>query len=249
MRNIPRRLPPVSTAVLTALAATAALATTSPAAQAAACLPSGTSASIQAALDATNSAVLCPGTTFTIDRPIQMRVAGQQLRTEGTPGSVRRAKLNVAAGLSQAIDASGTSRIVISNIEIDGGFRLGDPRPADRTALISAGGGTATDQEFSHNVLRNPRGWSALHLLEGTMAADRTPGCQRAVVTRNTIGPAGTDTGMWADGISLACGNSTVTYNSITDTTDGGIVAFGAKGSRIAHNTITQEGRALDLCR
>ncbi len=72
MRNIPRRLPPVSTAVLTALAATAALATTSPAAQAAACLPSGTSASIQAALDATNSAVLCPGATFTIDRPIQM---------------------------------------------------------------------------------------------------------------------------------------------------------------------------------
>lgn len=41
-----------------------------------------------------------------------------------------------------------------------------------------------------------------------------------------------------ADGISLACANSIVTNNVITDATDGGIVIFAAQGSQITNNKI-----------
>lgn len=69
------------------------------------------------------------------------------------------------------------------------------------------------------------------------------------VVEHNTIGPSGSqpydlsfrkrdvNLGGWADGISHACANSVVRYNSVIDATDGGIVIFGATGSTISGNT------------
>ena len=51
--------------------------------------------------------------------------------------------------------------------------------------------------------------------------------------------------GQWADGISLACKDSTVTGNVITDATDGGIVIFGATGSTVSGNTIQVYNRQL----
>ena len=44
-------------------------------------------------------------------------------------------------------------------------------------------------------------------------------------------------------GISHACSNSVVRYNSVVDTTDGGIVIFGATGSTVSSNTITAVSR------
>nr|WP_269810936.1 right-handed parallel beta-helix repeat-containing protein [Kineosporia rhizophila] len=70
------------------------------------------------------------------------------------------------------------------------------------------------------------------------------PGCQGASVTGNQIGPSGTPDG-WADGISLACGTSTVKNNTITDATDGAIVVFGAPGSTVSNNTIIAQNRTL----
>lgn len=43
--------------------------------------------------------------------------------------------------------------------------------------------------------------------------------------------------GEWADGISMACQNSTVTGNTVTDATDGGIVIFQAPGTLVQGNT------------
>lgn len=83
------------------------------------------------------------------------------------------------------------------------------------------------------------------------------------VVKNNQIGPSGyapnngvqfkkrqtTDwsanvgPGEWADGISMACGASTVTGNTVTDCTDGGIVVFGALGSTISGNTVIARNR------
>ncbi len=214
-------------------------------ASAAGCLSSGTSADIQAALDGPEGiARLCPGATFDVQQTIRMTRPGQQIFTEGTPGQVERAKLSLAnVTFSSAITASGTSDVLISNIEVDGGHRLGDPNSTDRAALISLGGMRATGQTATYNKLANPRGWTALHISEGYMTG-QTPGCQNATVTHNVIGPAGTPTGV-ADGISLACGTSTVTDNIITDATDGAIVVFGAKGSRVANNTIIADTREL----
>jgi hypothetical protein len=101
-----------------------------------------------------------------------------------------------------------------------------------------------------------------MHIIEGGGNS-----CSGAIVTNNDIGPSGNaptgadqfnkrnmhsrkraaeyTPGQWADGISLACRDSVVTGNSIVDATDGAVVVFGAPGSKISGNTITQESRTL----
>lgn len=44
-----------------------------------------------------------------------------------------------------------------------------------------------------------------------------------------------------ADGISLSCADATIRGNTVTDTTDGGIVIFGSPGSLIRGNTIVSK--------
>ena len=71
--------------------------------------------------------------------------------------------------------------------------------------------------------------------------------CSGAVVQNSQFGPAGQEGSddSIADGISLACTNSTVQNNTVTDVTDGGIVVFGAPGSTIKGNTICAKTRSL----
>ena len=92
------------------------------------------------------------------------------------------------------------------------------------------------------------RSWSTLHFIEGAVT-DNTPQCQSGKILNNQIGPAGTATpsatGVWADGISLACGNTLVQGNTVTDATDGAIVVFGAPGSTIQNNTIIAKNQLL----
>jgi hypothetical protein len=108
--------------------------------------------------------------------------------------------------------------------------------------LIYAGG-YSDGQIIRENRIMRTRSWSSLHLIEGN-----GPGqpCTGALVEDNEIGPAGSSDDMqWADGISLACTNSIVRHNAITDATDGAIVVFGAVGSLIERNTIRAETRTL----
>lgn len=55
----------------------------------------------------------------------------------------------------------------------------------------------------------------------------------------NQIGPCGRSTpGRIGDGIMLACTNSLVEGNTITDATDGGIVIFSSPHSTVQNNHI-----------
>jgi len=83
-----------------------------------------------------------------------------------------------------------------------------------------------------------------MHIAEGSIT-DGVPGCQGATIKSNQIGPSGMPDGQWADGISLACGGSVVSNNTITDATDGAIVIFGAPGSQVTNNRITANTRVL----
>ncbi|HEY0797893.1 MAG TPA: right-handed parallel beta-helix repeat-containing protein, partial [Candidatus Baltobacteraceae bacterium] len=85
---------------------------------------------------------------------------------------------------------------------------------------------------------------STIHIVEGAVT-NNVPQCQHAIISNNTVGPAGTPDGHWADGISLSCGNSTVSGNQITDATDGAIVVFGAPGSLIENNMVIASTRNL----
>ena len=85
-----------------------------------------------------------------------------------------------------------------------------------------------------------------LHMREGTVV-NGVPSCQNGRIVNNLILSAGTNvpSGTWADGISLACGNTLVQGNTIIDATDGAIVIFGAPGSTIQNNTIISQSRVM----
>lgn len=209
------------------------------AAKAATCIASGDTAGITAALSGQGAtAVLCQNATFDLTAPITFTAPDQQIYTEGLPTGSSRATLVVTGpSQSEAIDGDNESGIAIENIQVNGN-RPALGRIAGGSALMEIGG-NASGQTVQYVNAYETRGWSTLHIIEGTVT-DNVPACQTATIQDNTISDAGTDTsGDWADGISLSCGDSKVEYNTVTNATDGGIVVFGAPGSTISHNTIT----------
>ena len=206
------------------------------------CLASGTEQTINAVLVAAGSeAVLCPGAVFLLHAPVAFTAPNQRLYTQGLPTGGARAVLRVDSSTQTTAITGSQSGIDIESIEVDGA------RPAlgrvDGGGLIEIGG-NASGQVVKNVWSHDPRGWSALHLIEGGVTGG-VPACQKATVTDNQIGPSGMPGGEWADGISLACGNSIVSNNTITDATDGGIVIFGAPGSVVSDNTIVANTRVL----
>jgi parallel beta-helix repeat protein len=213
-------------------------------ARAAACIPSGSAAGINAALTGSGAtAVLCPGAVFTLTDPVTFTAPNQVIETQGLPTDGTRANLKVGGSLTTAINGNGQPGVTVENIQIDGG------RPAlgrlDGGALMEMGA-AGTGQTVQNVYAHDTRSWSTLHFIEGAVT-NSTPACQGAKILNNTIGPAGTATpsGTWADGISLACGTSTVQGNTVQDATDGGIVIFGAPGSSVKNNTIVARTQTL----
>lgn len=204
-----------------------------------ACIPSGDQHDINGRLNRTGDvAVLCPGAIFALTAPVEFSRDGQQVYTEGLPTDDQRAVLRVTS-LSQttAVSMSHRSDAVLSNIIVDGNRAMLGPLGGD--ALIQAGD-SASRQIIREVKAFGTRSWSTLHLFEGG-----SPRCTGALVENNDFGPAGQPDGSWADGISLACTNSVVRNNTITDATDGAIVIFGAPGSLIEGNVIRAESRTL----
>ncbi len=208
------------------------------------CIPLGSEADINAALvGAGAEAILCPQAIFTLSNPVIFTAPDQRLYTQAFPTDETRALLRIGGGtLTKAIDGNSQSGIAIQNIQIDGnrselGYQSGD-------ALIEIGH-SASNQTVQNIFAYGTRSWSILHLFEGRVTDD-IPECRNETITDNAIGPAGTpEGGRWADGISLACGSSTVMNNVITDATDGAIVVFGAPGSLIANNVIIASTQTL----
>ena len=213
------------------------------------CIASGTDADINAALVGTGAqAVLCPGAVFSLANSVTFTAPNQQIYTQGLPTDSTRAILRVTgSSLTTAISGNNQSGVTVENIQVDGN------RPAlgilSGGALLEMGGG-GTGQTVQNITAHDPRGWSAMHFIEGVVT-NSVPQCQNAKILNNTVGPSGTATpdhqgnSTWADGISLACGNSTVQGNTIQDATDGGIVVFGAPGSTIQNNTIIARNQLL----
>jgi len=173
---------------------------------------------------------------------VRFTAPDQRLYTQGFPTDETRALLRIGGGtLTKGIDGNNQSGIAIQNIQVDGnrselGYQSGE-------ALIEIGH-AGSNQTVQNIFAYGTRSWSILHIFEGRVIDD-IPECQNATITDNTIGPAGTPDGRWADGISLACGHSTVMNNVITDATDGAIVVFGAPGSMIANNIIIAATQTL----
>jgi len=206
------------------------------------CIESGDQKTINAALrNEGDVAVLCQGAVFELTGSVIFSAAGQQIYTAGFPTDDRRATLRIAyPTLATAVIMRDFDNAVLSHVIVDGnrpelGYRSGD-------ALVYAGG-SSSGQTIRFTKITEPRSWSALHLIQGHPSPN--PPCTNALVENNEIGPAGSSNETWADGISLACTNTTVRDNLIVDATDGGIVIFGAPGSIIEGNTIRAETRTL----
>ncbi|KAI5474303.1 hypothetical protein MNV49_003642 [Pseudohyphozyma bogoriensis] len=199
---------------------------------------------------------LCPGAQISLNQTIQLFYANQELSTQGYPTDDTRALLTVASSaMSVAIYGScgNCDNIVIRNIQVNGN-RPGLGYLSTGSALLELGGDN-TGQTVQECHLYEPRGWSALHGIEGTNLY-----CSGMQILNNQVGPSGNSPnngaqfkrdstvyppGQWADGISMACKGSTVTGNTVTDATDGGIVIFGAPGTLVQGNTIIAETRHL----
>lgn len=161
----------------------------------------------------------------------------QEIHTEGFPIDGSRALLRVDhKDVVTAISAGNKSRVKLRNVIIDGnrpGLGIGEG------GLIEWGG-NGSKQLVEQVKAYEPRGWSVLVLGHGDDLR-----CDGSIARNNELGPAGRAEYIIADGISLACRNSTVTDNTIIDATDGGIVIFQAPGSLVANNMIVAEERVM----
>ncbi|MFQ5343610.1 MAG: right-handed parallel beta-helix repeat-containing protein [Anaerolineae bacterium] len=215
----------------------AALGSTCPAQS---CIPSGDQNSINNALtDVGSAAILCQNAVFELTGPVVFTHDKQAVYTEGFPTGSSRALLRVVdQSVTVAVNLEDRSDAVLSHVIVDGNRpHLG---PADGGEALIQAGGAVSGQVIEWVKAYEPTWWSILHVFEG-------PGlsCSGVQIRHNDFGPAGQPDGTWADGISLACRNSVVTDNTITDATDGAIVIFGAPGSLIENNTIRAETRVL----
>jgi hypothetical protein len=129
---------------------------------AASCIPSGTDASIQAALSGPGTvADLCPGAVFSLNNTIDFTAPGQVIETEGLPADSARATLEVTGGdVSTAILGDNVPDVTVQNIQVDGEPQELGQIP-DGRALPELGG-SGSDTTVQDNVLEDPRGWSAL---------------------------------------------------------------------------------------
>jgi len=203
-----------------------------------ACLPGGTEKDVNAALRLVAAKViLCKNAVFLVTGPIVLAADAQELSTEGDGDAGLFAIIKSIGPSESTAIFSRASNIHLHHLRVDGQRRvLG--RLDGGQALIELGG-DVTDVRVDHIVAADPRGWSTLHVFEGSKL------CRSAKLTFNRIGPAGSPDGHWADGISFACRDGIIANNTIRDTTDGGIVVFGSPGTLVENNTIETRNTVL----
>lgn len=195
---------------------------------------------------------LCPDSKHRISGTIIFTAADQELATSGYPTGSRRATISIENDrVATAIrgDCRRCARISIKNVIVDGGRdRLGRIQDHNNApGLIVIGGNEG--QTISHCWVKEPRGFTAIHVREGDKLQ-----CRLAVIEGNEIGPVGEEYNPiedgpdpessplgrpLADGISIACQDSTVRDNNIYDCTDAGIVVYCSPGTRVTGNTVS----------
>lgn len=239
-------MPPLTPSLLLLLSAFAHLSLSAPASSTSSaafpCISSGDQTAINARFSdngAGHVVQLCRGAVITATDTVRLTADEQELSTEGYPTGDDRGVIRLAAGTSAntTVFAKFLDGVRLRNIIVDGnrestGYTGGD-------ANIDIGGPT-NGQVVDHVASRNPRGWSCLAVgFGGQSDADADPPCRNTTLTNNDIGPCGTEGTEYADGISFQCTDSTISDNSVIGSTDGGIVIFGAPGTKVLRNTIT----------
>lgn len=195
---------------------------------------------LQSVLDRGLDLVLCRGQTYSLHSYIEYRAPGQSVYTLGHPESeAEQAKLvwGTPESGNTIIASLNIPNVSLHHVTIDGrrrDFGFDDTPNPPYGGLIEMLGAEGIYVGFNH--IRDPRYWTCLVVSDG---------CSNALIANNIIGPCGQAGGSWADGISYGCVNGEVAHNEITDATDGGIVIFGATGSKIHDNTVIANERIL----
>jgi parallel beta-helix repeat protein len=176
---------------------------------------------------------LCPNTQYPVTASINFAFPNQEISTQGYPTDDSRA-LIIVNGTGQTTAVDGTCAkcdgVKLRNVQINGSRNGGSP-------IIGGGnvemGGSNSNQLVEYVKSYNPRGWTCLHIAEGSLS------CNNVTVQNNDVGPCGTDDfQQWADGLSISCQNAIVRNNMVKNPTDGGIVVFGSPGTQVYNNTI-----------
>jgi hypothetical protein len=128
----------------------------------------------------------------------------------------------------------GQQNIFLRNIRVDGGGS--NCTSCGGAGLIWLGGKNVSGYYIDHIKAYHAYTWTHLVIEKGGL-----PSCTSATITNNEIGPGNQLYAGTTDGISLQCSNSEVAYNNIHDVTDGGIVIFGAPGSTVHDNQISNQ--------
>lgn len=201
---------------------------------------------------------LCPGKVYRLSGSIIFTAADQELATAGYPTDSSRAVLRAQGHAITAIqgDCRRCKGVSIRSVVVDGNRKkLGRSRPdEDSTGLVVLGGNEG--QTIRDTVLKDPRGYTALHVREGDKLQ-----CKGASILNNVIGPVGEEYDEEKDGedpeqsplgrplasgLSLACRDSIVRDNTFVDNTESAITIFCSPGSTIENNRIsTQSATAI----
>ncbi|WVQ83556.1 hypothetical protein IAT38_005697 [Cryptococcus sp. DSM 104549] len=195
--------------------------------------------------------LLCPNRLYRLSGSIIFTAADQELATYGYPTGSERAVLRVEGkDTATAIqgDCRRCARVSVRNIVVDGNRKkLGRMRDSElATGLVVLGGNEG--QSVRNSWLRNPRGFTAVHIREGDKLS-----CTGALVEKNEIGPVGEEYDPerdgddpeasplgrpLADGVSIACRDSFVRDNTFYDNTDAAIVVYCSPGTLVHANHI-----------
>jgi hypothetical protein len=198
------------------------------------CLPTGTGAQLQAAIDARKTVLLCQRADIVLSERLVLR-QGLTLMTAGHPKDpTLMATIRLGPDFpkaSGAVRGSG-SDIRLEAVRFDGNRRvLG---PTDGQALVELGPGDGYAVEGC--AFTDAGGWTHLHLIEP---------CDRAHVADNLVesivesaARPHDNSGHWTDGLSIACSHSVIERNHVNDISAVGIVYFGGAGTIIRDNVI-----------
>jgi parallel beta-helix repeat protein len=196
---------------------------------------------------------LCPSKIYRLSGPIIFTAAEQEITTFGQPTDNTRAVLRVQGNGETAVqgDCRRCKGVKIRNLIIDG-YRpkLGRSKPTELAGPLVVLGGNE-GQVVQDCILRNPRGFTAIHVREGDKLE-----CKGASIIGNTIGPVGEEYDPkkdgedpelsplgkpLADGLSVACRDSHVKDNIFFDNTAASIVLYCSPGTIVENNTITSD--------
>ncbi|WWD16778.1 hypothetical protein CI109_101210 [Kwoniella shandongensis] len=195
--------------------------------------------------------LLCPNKLYRLSGSIIFTAADQELATYGYPTGSERAVLRVEGKhIATAIqgDCRRCARVSIKSLVVDGNRKkLGRMQDSElATGLVVLGGNEG--QSVKNSWLKNPRGFTAVHVREGDKLS-----CAGAVIEKNEIGPVGEEYDPQkdgddpemsplgrplADGVSIACRDSFVRDNTFYDNTDAAIVIYCSPGTLVHANHI-----------